>query len=329
MHLIYFDSGTSNTRMYLIENWKPVDVSGAKIGSKDSSIAGTNLVLLEGIKKLYDEMLAKHGLTDGDIEGIYCSGMISSPFGIHEVPHLCVPASVKMFHDSMYTHFEDKCFHRDVTIIRGMKTIPDGVFPTVYEMGNVNNVRGEEIEMIGILADLAPEIKKNVAIIMPGSHSQSFFVQNGEIKDMLSTFSGELNYAITSSTILGGSITGGDTPIDEEMLRLGCDNLREYGFCRAIYIIHASKIFNSADNFQRRYMLEGVITGSVIEAFLKKLSCFSGMDHVVVAASKNYMRCYEIVLNYVAPHLKTNTVFASSPDSFSVRGFLEIMKKGN
>ena len=328
MNLIYFDSGTSNTRLYLIQDMKPVDVVGAKIGSKDSSIAGTNLVLLEGIKKIYDEMLERHGLKDSDIDAIYCSGMISSPFGMHEVPHLCVPASVQLFHDTMYTHFEDKCFHRNITIIRGMKTIPDGVFPTIDEMGNVNNVRGEEIEMIGILADLEPEIKKNVAIIMPGSHSQSFFVQNGEIVDMLSTFSGELNYAITSSTILGGSITGGETPIDEDMVRRGCDNLHEYGFCRAIYIVHATKIFNSANNFQRRYMLEGIITGSVIEAFLKKLSHFEGMNNVVIAASKNYMRCYEIVLNYVAPQLKTSTVFASVPDSFSVRGFLEIIKKG-
>ena len=79
-HILYFDSGTSNTRAYLLDReFRICDSAKRAVGSKDSAIAGTNRVLIEGMKALYDQVLAANSLTDGDVEAIYASGMVTSP----------------------------------------------------------------------------------------------------------------------------------------------------------------------------------------------------------------------------------------------------------
>lgn len=61
--LVYYDSGTSNSRIYLLDRDFQVRYTEKKaVGSKDSSIAGDNLVLLQGLKELYDGMLSATGV---------------------------------------------------------------------------------------------------------------------------------------------------------------------------------------------------------------------------------------------------------------------------
>ena len=52
-YILYFDSGTSNTRAYLLDReFRICDSAKRAVGSKDSAIAGTNRVLIEGMKAL-------------------------------------------------------------------------------------------------------------------------------------------------------------------------------------------------------------------------------------------------------------------------------------
>ena len=141
-YLLYFDSGTSNTRAYLLDrDFQVKYVAKKAVGSKDSAIAGSNRVLVEGMKALHDQVLAENGLTEGNISAIYASGMITSPYGLKEVPHLPLPMTVKTFADSLYPFREDTCFHRDIILVPGLKTLSD-------DFSFVNNMRGEEIEII-------------------------------------------------------------------------------------------------------------------------------------------------------------------------------------
>ena len=94
-YILYYDSGTSNTRAYLLNRDFQVKYTVKKaVGSKDSAIAGSNRVLIEGMKELYDDVLSANALEEGDIDAIYASGMITSPYGLKEVPHLALPLTV-------------------------------------------------------------------------------------------------------------------------------------------------------------------------------------------------------------------------------------------
>ena len=56
-YILYYDSGTSNTRAYLLNRDFQVKYTVKKaVGSKDSAIAGSNRVLIEGMKELYDDV---------------------------------------------------------------------------------------------------------------------------------------------------------------------------------------------------------------------------------------------------------------------------------
>ena len=125
MFTVYIDSGTTNTRAYLLNDDKVVDVVRNAVGSRDSSINGNNQVLLDEIVNLYRSLLVRQKLIDADIRKIFASGMVTSPFGIKEVAHLTTPVSLKSLHQKIYQCYEPKLLNRNIGLIRGVKTIPE------------------------------------------------------------------------------------------------------------------------------------------------------------------------------------------------------------
>ena len=260
-YLLYFDSGTSNTRAYLLDrDFQVKYVAKKAVGSKDSAIAGSNRVLVEGMKALHDQVLAENGLGEENISAIYASGMITSPYGLKEVPHLPLPLTVKKFADSLYPFREDTCFHRDIILVPGLKTLSD-------DFSFVNNMRGEEIEIIGALEELkAMDDVQDAALIFPGSHTHVTYVQGEEITGIISNFTGELFYAIQKDTILSPVLASDGSALDTEMVRQGYENLKRFGFNRALYICHAMRLFDQGTPHQRLSYGEGVIMGGVRES---------------------------------------------------------------
>lgn len=330
MYNVYFDSGTSNTRAYLLKGEEIMDVAKKNVGSKDSSITGSNLVLLQGLKELYDKLLYNNKLVDEQIEGIYASGMVTSPFGIKEVPHLSTPLSPEKLYNAIYTHYEAEIFKRDVHLIRGAKTIPEDYKVNKYNISTANNTRGEEIEVFGILSGLSDQWKKgHAAIFLPGSHTHIAYIKEGIFYDILSTFSGELFHAISTSTILSSSICCDIDELDEEMVLQGYRNLKQYSLNRALYIAHAMKIFSASDNLERKSYMEGVISGGVVLGFENTVkSKWNEIDKIIIAGGSNITKVYEILLKETEREFEIMTLVASGKESFAVKGFIKIMKKG-
>ncbi|MCI5481794.1 MAG: 2-dehydro-3-deoxygalactonokinase, partial [Lachnospiraceae bacterium] len=120
-YIVYFDSGTSNSRIYLLDrDFEVLYVDKKNVGSRNSSIEGSNRVLIEGLYELYTKLMNEKNLKEEDIENIYMSGMITSPYGMKEVPHLVLPLTVQGFADSLYCHYEDTCFKRNIYLVPGI-----------------------------------------------------------------------------------------------------------------------------------------------------------------------------------------------------------------
>ena len=254
-YILYFDSGTSNTRAYLLDReFRICDSAKRAVGSKDSAIAGTNRVLIEGMKALYDQVLAANSLTDGDVEAIYASGMVTSPYGLKEVPHLVLPMTVRDFADSLYPFHEDTCFHRDIFLVPGLKTLSD-------DFSFVNNLRGEEIEIIGALEELKAERDvENVVMLSP---------------------------VLTSDSL----------ELDEAMVRKGIENLERFGFNRALYICHAMRIFEQGTPQQRLSYGESVIMGGVRQSLEYYCEHFWKECRTVALVSDEFMyRLFSMIL---------------------------------
>ncbi len=64
---VYYDSGTTNTRIYLLNGLEVLDNSFLHVGTKNSAITRDRSVLIKGLKEGYDELLIRNGIKDTDV----------------------------------------------------------------------------------------------------------------------------------------------------------------------------------------------------------------------------------------------------------------------
>jgi len=327
MFNIYVDSGTSNTRAYLIKDFELIDTAAVSVGTKDSAISGSNCVLLSAMKECYDKLLINNGLQDRDIEGLWASGMVTNTFGIIEVEHVSVPVDAHKLLDSIYIHYEDKFFKRKMMLIRGAKTARPGEAVTIDNISRMNNVRGEEIEVVGMVATGILPKGKDCVMISPGSHTHICHVVNGAIVDIVSNFTGELNYAIKKDTILGGELSDKETGMEPEYVNKGYQYLKRYGICRALYITHATKVFDVCSDEIRSQIMAGIVSGSVIGLLAMRIAeAWKGVENIIIIGGKSYVESYRILCETVIPHIPVQIVHGYEGKSFALCGFLELLR---
>jgi 2-dehydro-3-deoxygalactonokinase len=329
MKTVYFDSGTSNTRAYLLDDAVIVDRSKRNVGSMHVSMNGNNDILLRNLKEMYDDLRDRNHIAQTEPISIFASGMVTCPYGIFEVPHLTTPVSATQLGNCTYAYREDRYFKQTLNLIRGVKTVKDGMLLNVDNIQAVNNMRGEEIETFGILSCYGEAcFKERLAIILPGSHTHIVYVAAGEIVDLLSTFSGELFHALTKETILADSIDLESDQIDERLLLEGVKNLRVYGLNRALYLAHAMKIFAVSDKVGRKSYLTGVIFSGIIDAFIDQLNRrWTTVDRIVIAGNRYITNIYAKLVAARITKIPTETFVASEHEELAVLGFIELLKK--
>jgi 2-keto-3-deoxy-galactonokinase len=330
MYIFYFDCGTSRTRGYLLKNGEILIDKKKEVGSKDVSINNNKRILVETLKELYDEILDKVGISDDEVKEVYASGMVTSPYGLVVVPHIEVPVDKIKMKNSLYKYREESLFKRNIYLLPGLKTMDPKTDINIIH--KVNNVRGEEIEAIGV-SNYIPENWKNdeCVIILPGSHTHSILMKRGEIVDIFSTFSGELFHALTTSTILSNStyINSNNEKIDCEIVEKGCKYFKEYGISRAIYIIHAMKVFELGYNSARRDCLSGIINGSVVDSIIKQMQRdWKDVRHVIVYGDTKILEIFDIALN-VFSDIKSKDRILLNREKYncSVKGLMSIISE--
>ena len=318
-YILYYDSGTSNTRAYLLgEDLAVVRTEKKAVGSRDSAIAGSSAVLIAGMKELYDRILGSAGITGEDIRAIYASGMVTSPYGLKEVPHSIAPLSVRSFARDLVLFREDTLFHRDIWLIPGLKTVSES-------FAFVGNMRGEEIEILGTLDELERRGLRRAALILPGSHTHVAYVKDGIVSDILSTFTGELFYALKKETILAPILERAAAEPDERMVARGVKNLRRFGFNRALYIAHAMRIMDTGTPEERFSYSEGVVNGGVRQAL--EYYCenrWKDCDTAVIVSDEFMYKLFRAVFD--GSEIIRRVVWLPCPDGgFAVRGLKKLL----
>lgn len=286
-YLLYFDAGTSNTRAYLLDaDFDVCYTAHINVGSKDAAIVGNNNIIIETICGLYHKVLTENSLTDDDILNIYASGMVTSPYGLTEVPHVKIPVSIGVFSGCLYRYYESTDMKREILLVPGMKTEDT-------DFSFIGNMRGEEIEVIGALDELQSMGIHSAALVLPGSHTHIAYVKGDTVEDILSTFTGELFHALKQETILSPildcNMSCNNDSLDPDMIRLAMSNLQLFGFNRALYIAHCMRIMEKYTPEQRRSYCEGIINGGVRQALEYYLSVRWTDCEAIVFVCTEYM----------------------------------------
>ena len=92
--------------------------------------------------------IGNHRYTDR--RNLYVRNDLKS-FGLKEIEHLSTPVDFKKIKKRIVVYYEGQFFQRNVHIIPGIKTLPQGMTASVDTVVNANNMRGEETELLGIL----------------------------------------------------------------------------------------------------------------------------------------------------------------------------------
>lgn len=327
MIYVYMDSGTSNTRAFLVKNGEFVDMVKRSTGTKDSAISGSNEILLKALHSAYLELLERGGLSEADVDSVWMSGMVTNTFGIVEIPHMTIPIDAKKMYKETAKYYEGRFFKRELCLVRGAKTISDEELVNFDRIDTVNNVRGEEIEVIGIAGSGLVE-EDAFVVVSPGSHTHVLYVKNGALTDIVSNFTGELNHAIGASTILSGELAHGEVIMQEEYVKKGYDYLRKYGFCRALYIVHATRVFDVCPDAVRAQLMAGIISGSVTEMIQKTIrEKWTNTRRIVIIGGGAYVESYRILIKDALPDIPVEILKSSGSKSFAYMGFLELIKQ--
>lgn len=256
MTVITVDGGTTNTRITLAENKIAKDVIKLNIGAR-ANMENPELFACE-MKKAVSFLLERNNLKECDVEKILASGMITSEFGLINLPHILTPAGLSELHENMHEVTIPEISSVPFVFIRGVKT--DG---QTFE--NTDMMRGEETELMGILN---PDYRKCV-YVLPGSHSKIIKVdENGKIYDFSTMLTGEMIASLSQYTILKDAVDLKNSETDAEFLLKGYDYCRKEGVNKALFKTRILKNIYKCNENQMYSFFIGVVLCDEIQAII-------------------------------------------------------------
>lgn len=265
MHFATIDCGTTNSRVYVLDTRRRVVAKGVKkVGVRDTAVTGSNQVLREGLREVFEATLQEAGLGVRDIECAITSGMITSEIGLLEIPHLWAPAGLEDLAAHVKPVRDPEVFPLDVEVvfIRGIKNPypPDATYRAIR---SIDFMRGEETQIMGLL-DLPGMPAPPLTAVVLSSHTKYIPVTaDGRIAGSLTTMSGQVFDAIRQGTSIGKSIEGpegGDgEELDMAVVDTAYDSTTHAGFLRTILMPRFMEVLLGIPAQTRRLFIDTAI----------------------------------------------------------------------
>lgn len=274
---ITIDGGTSSTRVNLLQNKTIIDSVKLDIGARASIENREKYV--SAIKAAVDEIIHKNNVSE--VKRILASGMITSEFGLCNLPHINAPAGIKELHNTMYETTIDEISDIPFVFIRGIKL--DGQDISEFDM-----MRGEETELIGIMQNESSQC----IYVLPGSHSKIIKVDDGgKITSFFTTLTGEMIASLSQSTILKDAVDLSVEDINNEYLLKGYEYTVAEGINKALFKVRILKNkFNcSAQEVYSFFM--GTVLCDEIQSIIKE-----DAQTVVLGGRKQIKKAMTLIL---------------------------------
>lgn len=309
---ITIDGGTTNTRVNLVIDRKIIATKkisrGARAGIDDK----------EGLKSaLHDaiaELLTENDLTEGDLCKILASGMITSEFGLVELPHLTVPAGIRDLHDSMAEISFPEISSVPIVFVRGVKVNSENLCD--FDM-----MRGEETELMGINVLSPSEGSSDRIYVLPGSHSKIIRTDSeGRIVSFATMLTGEMLMTLSQNTILKDAVDITLEGYDEEQLVNGCIFAIKEGLNKALFKVRILKNAFKASPLEVYSFFTGAILADEIKSIIT-----SDADEVVLGGKHQIKEATAMLL--LALSNKTVTVLTDdSVEASTSTGVISIFE---
>jgi len=279
--LVCVDAGTTNMRVWLTAGDRVIARARAGVGVRDTARDGSSERLREALRELIDRVRGdarNQGFTQSP-ECVIAAGMITSPLGLAEVPHIPTPAGLNELAAATRQYSFPEITDLPVLLIPGARSGPRQCDQET--VGTTDVMRGEETLCVGLNA--LGLLKPQSTLLNLGSHWKVIELdQDARIASSVTSMTGELIHAAQTQTILAGSVpqTRPDM-IDQTWLEAGMSEQRRSGLPRALFCVRLLEQGSDGSPEQRLSFLIGAFLASDMDAMIAR-GLFDLKEEVVI-----------------------------------------------
>lgn len=288
MNIITIDAGTTNTRTLLWQNGRVIAQAAQETGVRNTAIDGHNGALKQALRDSIAAVLAQASLTQNDLKLVVASGMITSPMGVQEVPHLPAPAGLAQLAKGMQSVSLPDVLDLPLWLIPGVRNQHGAI--GLHNVEAMDMMRGEETEVISLLDRL--QLQGAATLIMPGSHTKLVSVdEQRRILGCATTIAGELLQAISQHTLIRQSVDGEFAEsLVPKMLLAGAAAAQKTGLARACFSVRTLGQFGAVERNERANFLMGAVLSGDLLALRNSSAVQMRPDTTLVITGKAMLR---------------------------------------
>ncbi|MCH2058688.1 MAG: 2-dehydro-3-deoxygalactonokinase [Thalassotalea sp.] len=242
---------------------------------------------------------------------ILMAGQIGSSIGWKETQYLACPTSPKSV-ASACLQFESR--GHQVTIVPGLHCSHNNNYRDV--------LRGEELQVLGWLAEDASHSKGRHLICLPGTHTKWVLVNNGQVLKFKTAMTGELFDLLSNHSVL---IQRPTTEFNEPAFKYGAKYTlaSELGsFIHGLFSVRSKQLFNELTPEHATSYLSGMLIGSDVRAALNATEWdFNELDSVNVIGNRQLSEYFTKVLAMLDIGATIHNV-----EKVTLAGFLSIVR---
>lgn len=223
---VVLDVGSTNARAWWIERDEIVRRETAPVGVRDAARTGSTRVVHDGVRDLL-AAVCRGERPDARL----AAGMITSPLGVADVPHVKAPAGL-----------DDLARGSSVIEAPDIVDGPLVLFPGVRTPGadedaplSQDVMRGEEAMVIGLLAK--GTLSRGDALLNVSSHWKLIKTDGaGRVAGSRTSLGGEVVHVVQTGTVLAASLPEGPfEDVDAGWIARGAAASRREGLLRALF----------------------------------------------------------------------------------------------
>jgi len=285
--------GTSNTRVWLMRGSAILTRARKPFGVGDTARDGSNIRIRKTLRESIEDVLNQTNDAYCQPVCVVAAGMISSPQGLVELPHVSAPAGIRELAAGARWFEFPEITDLPILIVPGVRTGPIAVTPSALAECDV--MRGEETLCLGLsaLGVISPESM----VLNLGSHWNAIRLNaEGRIQSSITSLSGELIRAAQAQTVLASSVSS-DWPeeFDHEWLAAGMTQQRRSGLSRALFCVRLMALANEGTAADRFSFFVGAFIADDLDALMTQ-GILTANTQVAISGNQATARAWQAAL---------------------------------